>query len=616
MPGARPPALRRPVPPEPPVSMSRRRTSQELVHWLEAGAGARGIRLAAVLAGGLVLSLLVAWKQFHGPAGEATLLQADLARQLARGAGFTTQVNYPQSAALLAQRGRSFDPHRPFPELSQAPLYALVLGGGLRLLPASFRASLFTRPPSDAFGGDYFLLGVNLVLFWLAAALTWDLGRRLFAPRVAWLALLAFFLSVSAWQQVLAVNGSPLLMVLVLAAFEVWLDLDRRIDTGAAPGLFRPAALGALCGLLFLAEYSAGALVLVAVGYALWRLRGPARFATVALLLAAFAAFAVPWGVRNVLLTGSPTALAAQNIALKAGDPTAEPATYRTRLSPAGPRIDLNKLANKVLTQLQENVRSRLWSGGGLFLTAFFVAGWLYVFRHPTANRLRWTFTIALGVLVLSQAVFNSGESERLAILWLAPLIIVFGAGFFFVLLDASPAVAAWPRLAAGALVCLQALPLLRDVLEPPPPIRFNYPPYYPPLLLGLRLELEQRGALNSFGVMADIPAGAAWYGDQRVWAQPARLKDFYSIGVDQPIAELLLTPVTLDRPFFSELALRGPVAGSVGSVTEKFGEWGQVYSAFLTGRVPPEFPLTVPQKLSDNLYVLFNPALPRPRGK
>ena len=113
---------------------------------------------------------------------------------------------------------------------------------------------------------------------------------------------------------------------------------------------------------------------------------------------------------------------------------------------------------------------------------------------------------------------------------------------------------------------------------------------------------------------MADVPAGAAWYGRQRVWAQPARLKDFYAITVDQPMGELLLTPLTLDRPFFSELALRGPLPGSLGGVTERFGEWGQIYSAFLTGKAPPEFPLTVPQKLAENLYVLFNPALPPPR--
>ena len=597
--------------------MSRPKTTQELIHWLEVGGGARWIQLAAVLAGGLVLSLLVAWKQFHGPLTEGTLLQADLGRQIASGAGFTTLVNYPQTAAVLAGRGQRFDPRQPYPELTQAPLYALVIAAGLRVLPAGVRTSLFENAPvpPDGFGGDYFLLGLNLVLFWLAAWLTFDLGRRLFAPRVGWLAALALLVSVSSWQQVVAVNGVPLLMILALGAF--W--LFHRIELAAGAGEEAPRgwllALGATCGLLFLAEYSAGILVLVALGYALWRFQRGARAIATVLVAAGFLLVVSPWAVRNLRLSGNPVALAAQNVALKAGDPTAEPAMFRARLSAEMPRIELNKLGNKALTSVQDNIKSRLWAGGGLFLTAFFVAGWLYVFRAPAANRLRWLFTVALAALVAGQAFLNSGETERLPVLWLSPLLMIFGAGFFFVLLEASTVPAAWPRVSAAVLLLVQGLPLLRDALEPRR-LHFDYPPYLPGLFIGLRQELEQRGAVGRFGVMADVPAGAAWYGRQRVWAQPARLKDFYAVSVEQPMAELLLTPTTLDRPFFSELAVRGPLAGSLGGVTERFGEWGQIYSGLLTGRVPSEFPLTAPEKLAENLVVLFNPTLPPARGK
>lgn len=597
--------------------MSRPRTAQELIHWLEVGAGAKWIRLAAVLFVGLVLSLRVAWTQFHGPLTEATLLQADLGRQLATGQGFTTLVNYPQTVAVLAQRGRQFDPQKPYPELSQAPLYALVIAAPLKLIPAKWRDALFSQPPvpPDGFRGDYYLLGLNLILFWVAAWLTYDLGRRLFAPRAGWLAALALLVSVSAWQEVVAVNGVALLMVLVLGIFWLWLRVEQTAGEGDTVPKGALAALGFVCGLLFLSEYSAGALVLVVLAYAIWRFRGGARGWATGLIAVAFLVVVSPWLVRNVRLTGHPVALAGQNVALKSGDPTAEPVTVRARLSTEWPRVDLNKLGNKALTSVQDNVKSRLWSGGGLFLTAFFVAGWLYAFRVPAANRLRWVFTLALAVLVLSQAFFNSGETERLPVLWLSPLLMIFGAGFFFVLLEASANLAAWPIAAAAVLVLAQGLPLLRDALEPRR-LHFSYPPYYPGLFLGLRLELEQRRSVGKFGVMADVPAGAAWYGQQRVWAQPARLRDFYAVTVDQPIGELLLTPHTLDRPFFSELALRGPLAGSLTETTEKFGEWGQIYSGLLTGKIPSEFPLTAPQKLADNLYVLFNPALPPPRAK
>jgi len=79
----------------------------------------------------------------------------------------------------------------------------------------------------------------------------------------------------------------------------------------------------------------------------------------------------------------------------------------------------------------------------------------------------------------------------------------------------------------------------------------------------------------------------------------------------DQLTGELLLTPRTLDRPFFSDLNARPKSPGLLSASTQGTGEWGEVYGGLLTGAMPRDFPLTVPQKLAENLYVLVNPALP-----
>ena len=581
------------------------RSAQEWLHWLELGGGARWVRRGAILLGTAVLSLLVAWKQFHGPETEATLLQADAGRQLARGAGFTTLVNYPQTAAVLAARGRRFDPAVPYPEIHHAPLYSLVIAGALAVLP---EAALFSRPPvaPDGFAADYVLLGLNVLLLWLAAALTYLLGKRLFSVRVGAVAALALLVSMPVWRQTVAVNGLPLPMVLALAAFWLLANIEQRAPAGRAPPVWF-GALGAAGGLIFLAEYSAGAVALVFLGYAAWRFRGGARWRALAAVAAGFALVAAPWCARNIALTGSPVGLAWQNAALKAGDSTAEPATVRATYSTAAPELSLAKLGNKGLTSLQETVRTRLWADGGLLLTAFFVAGFLYRFRADEANRLRWIFAAMLAAAATAQAFLGSGESEWPAAGWLAPLIMIFGAAFFFVLVDSNPRLAAWPRTAAAALLLAQAVPLLHDVLEPRR-LHFFYPPYFPAVFMGLRGELEQRGALGRFGAMADVPAGAAWYGRLRVWAQPAQLHDFYVIGTEQPVGIMLLTPHTLDRPFFSELA-----RGSAGK--ESLGEWAQVYTALATKELPVEFPLVVQRRIDNDLIALLNPALPPPRG-
>lgn len=598
--------------------MSRPKTAQELIHWLEEGAGARGVALAAILGVTVALSLRVAWVQFHGPATENTLVQADVGRQLARGKGFTTLVNYPQTAAVLAHRGVRFSSTQPYPELYQAPLYSVVIAAGLRVLPATWRAGLFANPaipPGGGFGADYFLLGLNVLLLWLAAALTFVLARRLFDVRTGWLASGALLVSVSVWQQTVLVNGTPLLMVLALTAFWLLARIESGEDTAGRVAWGWFAALGAACGLLFLTEYSAGALIFVALGYVAWRFDGRIRGLALAVVVVAFVLIVSSWIARNVALTGHPVGLAAQNLVLKFGDSTAEPAHQRALLTATLPEGDLHKLGNKALTSLQESLKWRLWSGGGLWLTAFFVVGWLYAFRAAAANRLRWTFTVALGVLLVTQAVFNSGESDRLVTSWLSPLIIMFGAGFFFVLLASHARLGAWPRACATVLLAAQALPLVHDVLEPRR-LHFNYPPYFPGLFIGMRQELERREATVRFGVMADVPAGAAWYGDQRVWAQPVKLRDFYAVMVDQPIAELLLTARTLDRPFFSDLAARPAPAGKPSPAGVYSGEWGRIYAGVFTGSLPEDFPLRVSQRIADNLYVLLNPAVPPVRGK
>ncbi|MDQ5978312.1 MAG: hypothetical protein QG602_1286, partial [Verrucomicrobiota bacterium] len=148
---------------------------------MEHGRGARWMLLAVVLVGALLLSTIYSWKQFHGIPTEFAMQQAVLARQLARGEGFTTLVNYPQTYAVLDARGTAFDDKRAYPELHHAPLYAMVLAGAFAVLPES----VWQKQPSppDGWGPDYVVLVVNVLLFWLAVWLVWRLARRLFDTR-------------------------------------------------------------------------------------------------------------------------------------------------------------------------------------------------------------------------------------------------------------------------------------------------------------------------------------------------------------------------------------------------------------------------------------------------
>lgn len=588
------------------------RSTQEFILWLEQGAGARALRAAVLFLGAVLLTATFAWKQFHGPPNEWTLQQVELGRQIAQGQGFTTRVNYPQTYAVMKARGVPLSETQLYPELSHAPLYPLVLAVAFKLAPATIWQHV--PSPPNGWAPDYLVLAANLALFWCAVWLAWRLARRLFDERVAWLAAFGVAASVTLWQQTVVLSGLPLLIVLTLAVFfvlaggeEAWGEYPER---GVALWR-RVAALGGLAGLLFLTEYSAGLLGLVLAGYLAWRVRGAARWPALGVFAGVFLLLVTPWLARNVAAVGHPLGLAWQNLALKADDPTALPSAARNTATAEAIGLDVKKLGNKGLTGMERNLKERVWSGGALLFTAFFVAGLAYRFRHGPTNRVRWCFAIALLVLLAGQPFFSSGESPRLPAYYLAPLPIVFGAGFFSVLVSSQTGLASHWRWVAGGLLVLQALPLVRDCLEPRK-VHFHYPPYFPNLFMELRRDTDTRFQ-RGVAIATDVPAGTAWYGQQRVWSKPERLRDFYELTVQQPIGALLLTPVTLDRPFFTELAARREDA--IRSLSDT-GGWGAVYAGLVTRRMPANFPLNgTPQRLTENMVLLVDAGAFRPRG-
>jgi hypothetical protein len=152
-------------------------------------------------------------------------------------------------------------------------------------------------------------------------------------------------------------------------------------------------------------------------------------------------------------------------------------------------------------------------------------------------------------------------------------------------------------------LLAVQAFPVSRDLAEPRK-VHFYYPPYFPNLFVELERDARNR-FLPRTGFATDVPAGTAWYGQMRVWSKPEKLRDFYAITVEQNIGALLLTPVTMDRPFFAELAARREEAIRLNDASG----WGGVYTGLVTRHMPANFPLNLPpQRLTDNMVLLVNP--------
>ncbi len=173
----------------------------------------------------------------------------------------------------------------------------------------------------------------------------------------------------------------------------------------------------------------------------------------------------------------------------------------------------------------------------------------------------------------------------------LVPLVFVFGASFFFTLLDQMTLPLVQLRYAViGGFVLLCSLPLVFALL-PPKTSPLVYPPYYPP-------EIQQTAGWMKPGelMMSDLPWAVAWYGQRQcVWLSLDAQTEFFAINdYLKPVSALFLTPETLDDKFFSEMVRSG------GD-----NSWGHfILLVTVQNQFPKGFPLATPKILQSGFLL------------
>ena len=97
---------------------------QELIHSLEVGAGARYLRVVALLLIVTTLAVVYNLREFQNMRGADAMDAAQLARNLAEGRGFTTRYVRPLSMGVLMRHRADRDPQirGEHPDLVNAPL--------------------------------------------------------------------------------------------------------------------------------------------------------------------------------------------------------------------------------------------------------------------------------------------------------------------------------------------------------------------------------------------------------------------------------------------------------------------------------------------------------------
>lgn len=562
---------------------------QELIHKFEEGEGVRTVKLAAIFIALFALAAIYNLREFRNFTAPDAMDMSQVARNISEGKGFVTDCVRPLVIGMLGehQGGNPNVLKTAVPDLTYPPVYPCLLAAWMKIIPMEWvipqNQQLIRYQP------EFYIGLLNQLWFFLAAWMLFRLAKRLFDSSVAWFSAILFICSDLYWR--FSISGLPtmFLIVLVLALVECLTRIESgaREEQGHSTGWYVAMSIlvGLLIGTAAMTQYAMIWLLVPSMLFLAF-FAGKQRPVTIPLAFLACVLVVTPWLARNYQISG--TFLGTAGYVLDQGMPNLQGTTIERSL-----KLDdalLNGIwsdhgLRKLFVNARHIVQTELPNIGGGWVSAFFLVGFLLPFKRPALSRLRYflaaTLVVFIAVQGLCQTWMTDGvtevRSENLLAIF-GPLVILFGAALFFVLLDSLelpfPPARTWIASLAGIIFCL---PMVLTLL-PPRTYPISYPPYYPWLIQKTANYMKPDELM-----MSDMPWAVAWYGRREsVWLTMKLKPDFFTINdFQRPVKGIYFTHLTLDERFLSRL-----VKGEDRS-------WGRfVLESLLKGNVPVGFPL------------------------
>lgn len=520
---------------------------QSAVHSVDQGRMAFFIKAGMFTVLIIALSLLYLFVQFKGLDTPGAMDQAQIARNLAAGKGFTTGYIRPAALGIIQQRteaDRQIDLSQ-FPDFSQSPLHPWINSFALRLVKGSWKMT----PTDIVYIGDRMVAGVSMIFFILSVGVWYFVLAKLFDAKLALFAAAAVLLTDLMWS--FSLSGLPQMLVLFLFSLAM-------LATLSAMNAHQQENLGAMIAWLIGAGIAMG-LMTLAHGLAFWIFAGWLVFAAIyfrprgLVAIAALAAYLLilaPWMVRNFQVCGNPLGLSIYDAFYNASPE--ETFLRSAEISVAGSGTSLQgKFRVNIVRQI-EGIFGMI--GMNLIAGAFFLA-----LFHPFRNRktfvFKWCVLLMWVFATLGMTLFqpNGVVSENQFHVLFIPLFAGYGLAFLFVL---------WNRLEFGspffrvvfisALMFVCAIPMMLRIFGNDPS-RIQWPPYVPPFIGILGDWFDENEVICS-----DMPWAVSWYAQRSSLLLPDTIRAFNRLHdysqTAQPIRGLYLTPVTGNQRLFADI--------------------------------------------------------------
>ncbi|HEY1662010.1 MAG TPA: glycosyltransferase family 39 protein [Verrucomicrobiae bacterium] len=594
---------------------------QQAIHKMEMGGGARALRyflLTLVVFCLAVLYDLHAYKNMFTPEG---MDSAQLARNIATGKGYTTEFIRPLSLSLVQNHNGGQEPLslsstnfvdsariQAHPDLANPPVYPVILAGLMKFgnfrYPIDLKHSFWTE--NDKFSRyqpDFLIAIFNQILLLVAVVMVFFLALKLFDARVAWTSAILTFGCELLWR--FSSSGLSTLLLILLILGLVWCvikieELAREPQPALNQLLGWTIACGGLAGIGVLTRYAFG-WVIIPILVFLLLFSGQRRILHAMVAFGVFGVILTPWIIRNYMISG--TLFGTAGFAIMEQTQYYPQFVLERSLHPSAYGFMLKPYLAKMAVNIQSILSNDLPTLGGSWASIFFLAGLLLAFQKASIRRIRYFLLLCLGIFIVVQSLGRTElsvenptvNSENLLIL-IAPMVFIYGTGFFFTLLDQLELpIKELSYAIIGGFVILCCLPMI-FILLPPKTNPVAYPPYYPPDIQNFAGWMKPDELM-----MSDVPWAVAWYGDRQcVWLSRNPGDDFFDINDNvKTISALYLTPKTMNGRFLSDW------------LEASDSSWGKfIIQVALQGQIPPKFQLrAVPSGfLPDRLFLTDYP--------
>ncbi len=566
----------------------------DFIHSLELGRGRRLILLFSIIAISAFVGVLYIFLEFSGFHRISSMDNAQLARSLAEGRGFTTNYIRPNNLAQLRAyyetklgRPAAEVAVERFPEINRAPLYPVLLSIIYRTPAVNFE-----QDPREILDQGYrpeiAAIVFNQLVFTASAFVLLVLAVRMFDWRVGWLTMTVYLTCNAMWLFTLSAMPTNLVILFIAS---MTLCLHEAIWADESDNTWPVWILLPMSAVFFgLTVYTQYIFVWLLIPYILFvlvafRFRLLPALVTVGLVVALMAPMYLylyqksgnPLGGNLQLLIASEAELGATEV-------------EKNYIEASGGRI--KSILRKTIEGFSNAFEHFFSLSGSSLAVVLFLVSFLHPFKRRRVLLLRLFVAGMLFFSILGTSlIFPSPEtlSELNPIIPFWPLMAAYGVAMFFILLDRTGINLALLRgviIAIFLLLC--ATPMILQLLPPGSP-RVMYPPYHPPML-----RFMTKGVNPGEMMMSDMAWATAWYTNRTSLLMPKNLEQFYAIhGDHHPVKALLLTPITWEESL-------------IDIDKGKLENW-----AVLIKRegIPEGFPLTFPTALppNDDEYLFFS---------